>query len=118
MFSPIVSIAACAASSPLSAVFRPAVVGIVIGSYLHIEDVVAAGEAPPGQTGEIAGRVVADVTVAVGQTQQMVEEGELLVHQRAVDVMLALDLLEQAAQLSAERGGLLGTVGSEHGQQQ
>src|ERR1700733_1903314 len=108
MFWPVVSIAICAASRPLSAVCRPRYVGIVIArSHRQVEDAVAGDVRGRGGQPVTTG-VVALVAAEAGELQEVIEEGQFLAHQRAVDVVLALNLLEQTAKLRAARGGDLG----------
>src|ERR1700733_14485613 len=115
MFWPVVSIAICAASRPLSAVCRPRYVGIVIArSHCQVEDAVAGDVG--GRRGQpVTAGVVALVAAEPGELEEMVEEGQLLAHQRAVDVVLALDHLEKPAELRAARGGELRRIGIHHG---
>src|SRR6516225_7487262 len=110
MFWPVVLIAACAASRPLSAVCRPMKVGIMARSYLQVEHAVS-GYLRGGAPEPVAGGVVALVSAQTRQLEQVVEEGELLAHQRPIDVMLALDELEQATQLGAAGAGRLSRLG-------
>src|SRR3712207_6916576 len=90
------------ATSPLSEVFRPKKEEMPMALGLQVQG-------PEGDDrrrgrrgrGDLARRAVARVGggAAAHQAGQVVEEGELLAHERAVDPVLAGDLGEQAAQL-------------------
>src|SRR6201986_1955022 len=79
----VVSSASCWEISPRSAVCRPMKVETGT-SGLHVHQPPAAG-----------------LGFFAGDPQQVVEEGQFLAHQRAVDAVLAGDLGEQAAQFGA-----------------
>src|SRR2546429_3408721 len=107
MLWPVVSIASWCASRPRSAVCSPMKdeMPIARSSSLQIEHPPLRRGEGGGSGGALAAGVIAHVGAAVGQPQQVIEERELLLHQRTVDAVLALDLLAQAAQLRAELGG-------------
>ena len=68
-------------------------------------------ERGPHRAAGLFGRAVADVfAVDAQQAGQVGEEGELLAHQRAVDLVLALHFGEQSAQLGAPRPRVLGSL--------
>src|SRR5439155_22596113 len=105
MLCAVVSSARWWASRPRSAVFRPKKLETaVIASRLEVERPARGGaRGRGGQVGGagLGGRAVAGVRGRAHQPGQVVEEGELLAHQGAVDAVLAGDLAEQAAQLAA-----------------
>ena len=101
MFWPVVSIAACAASRPLSAVCSPMKLGIVIPFSTSRSRTRWPVRRRPWSGQPVAAGVVALVAGEADELEEMIEERQLLAHQRAVDVVLALDLLEQPAQFGA-----------------
>src|SRR5215204_2351857 len=104
MLWPVTSIARWWARSPRSDWWRPKKVEIwVMALGLQVQDAVLAGRR--GGLGGAGLRAVAGLGLVADQAHQVVEEGQLLPHQRAVDAVLAGDLLEQAAQLGAALAG-------------
>src|SRR5579875_1505251 len=99
MLLPVVSSAVCSATRPLSAVCSPCNVGIDIASGLQVEYVEAAVRAPARDRPGAAVRVVAGDAVEREHAHQVVEEAELDLHQRAVARVLALELVQQSAEL-------------------
>src|SRR5580700_666938 len=101
MLLPVVSSAVCSAIRPLSAVWSPCSVGIVIALGVQVEDVQGAVWARPrnGLGGAVG--VVAVDPVEREHPHQVVEEAEFDLHQRAVASVLALELMEQSSQLGA-----------------
>src|ERR671917_83029 len=101
MLWPVTSIARWCASRPRSVCWRPKKVEICVIALclcLEVEDAVLGGRG--GGSGALL-RAVARVLLTADEAHQVVEERELLTHQRAVDAVLASDLVEQAAQLGA-----------------
>src|SRR5215212_4213388 len=104
MLWPVTSIARWWASSPRRDCWRPKKVEIcVIALGLQVQDAVLGGGGV--RRGRL--RAVARLRLVADQAHQVVQERELLAHERAVDAVFAGDLLEQAAQLGAAlaRGG-------------
>src|SRR4051812_24454312 len=103
MLWPVTSIARWWASSPRRVWLRPKKVEIcVMALCLEVQDAVLGGSGG----GRGAGlRAVAGVRLAADEAHQVVQERQLLTHERAVDAVLAGDLLEQAAQLGAALAG-------------
>ena len=107
MLWPVTSIACCCASRPRSEVWRPKKAEVTGGSAqawrsrARSERVSVAATAPwaPGAERIAAGRVRARVAGRgrVDEPQQVVEERQLLAHQRLVARVLARQLGEQAA---------------------
>src|SRR5919204_4255013 len=103
MLWPVVSSAACWASSARSVVSSPKKVEMfAIALGLQVQDVVAGG------TGGGAGGAVARLGLLAEHPHEVVDEGQLLTHQRAVDAVLARHLVEEAAQLGAALARALG----------
>src|SRR5580704_8972032 len=101
MLLPVVSSAVCSAIRPLSAVWSPCSVGIVIALGLQVEYVQrAVGTRPRDGLGGAVGVVAVDA-VEREHPHQVVEEAQFDLHQRAVARVLALGLMEQASQLGA-----------------
>src|SRR5215211_910239 len=104
MLWPVTSIARWWARRPRSDCWRPKKVEIcVIALGLEVEDAVLGGGVR--RLGGAGLRAVARLRLVADEAHEVVEEGELLTHQRAVDAVLAGDLLEQAAQLGAALAG-------------
>src|SRR5690348_2236714 len=102
MLCEVVSIAACAAVKPRSAVCSPVKLGIAMVSLdLEVQGPTVGGVRDGHGGGPLASAVIDRLAALAGQPQQVVEERELLAHERAVDVVLALGLLKQAAKLRA-----------------
>src|SRR3954466_12969528 len=103
MLWPVTSIARWWARSPRRDWLRPKKVEIcVMALRLEVQDAVLGG----GGGGRGAAlRAVAGLGLVADEAHQVVQEGELLTHEGAVDAVLARDLLEQAAQLGAALAG-------------
>src|SRR3954451_180292 len=102
MLFAVTSSDACEACRPRSAVFSPKKVEIPLGiSGLEVQDAVdgGGGRRDAHRSALVGGALVAQVLLAGHHPGQVVQERQLLAHERAVDGVLALDLAEQAAQL-------------------
>src|SRR4051794_16303029 len=102
MLCEVTSSARCCASRPRSVVWIPRKVETGIALGLQVEDAVRA----LSRGG--AGGLVASLRLLAHEAHQVVEERELLPHERAVDAVLTGDLVEQAAELRAAVAGRIG----------
>src|ERR687893_288342 len=100
MLCEVTSSARCSVSRPRSDVFNPMKVEIGIRPCLLslVVDDVKGGMCGGGSRAR-AGPVAAALRCPAEHPREVLEEGQLLAHERAVDRVLALDLGQQAAQL-------------------
>src|SRR4029450_388943 len=103
--------ACCWAIRPRSEVCNPRKLEIDIRSGLQVER--SEGRARGRTPGAVGGRGVAGVELAAQLAHEVVEERELLAHERAVDRVLAGDLGQQSAQTRRALGGGGGLTGLE-----
>src|SRR3954469_537506 len=109
MLCAVVSSARWWAVRPRSAVWSPKKAEMpVIALGLEVERPQPGGLRRGGRgdwRAGLGGRAVAGLGRGAHEAREVVEEGKLLAHERAVDAVLAGDLAQQAAQLGAALPG-------------
>src|ERR1700744_2872295 len=104
MFWPATSSESWFAIRPVSAVCRPWSEGMPIALRLQVEHVQVRCRAATRRRARFdAARVVERRAIELERPHQVIEEGQFDLHQRAVEHVFALQLVQETAQLRAAR---------------